>query len=49
MYMVLGFHKILYCRAANQVLRFALEGRLSLALEPPDYKQVLSKSYLMRW
>jgi len=26
-------------RAANQVLRFALEGRLSLALEPPDYNQ----------
>ena len=30
-------------RAANQILRFALEGRLSLALEPPDYNQVFPK------
>jgi len=26
-------------RAANQLLRFALEGRLSLAFQPPEYRQ----------
>ena len=33
----------LVLRAANQLLRFALEGRLSLAFHPPDYRQVIQQ------
>ena len=39
------FIKFLYFRSANQILRFALEGRLSLVFEPPDYNQVCTKDF----